>query len=172
MAADVRVRRSRLPAQDITLHQGEAIRTETVDGGGDPVHKPATAGWSGYGDLQRTTEEAVRMNVRALAAVCAALREGDVETSIVGDLTDGTVCTGTDRLAIAPNADVLSELGEAPYRVVPAVEALPFVAITKGASVVRVDDRPTPAGGVAALLRYAPTNAIDSDGASRQSVSQ
>lgn len=112
------------------------------------------------------------MNVRALAAVCAALREGDVETSIVGDLTDGTVCTGTDRLAIAPNADVLSELGEAPYRVVPAVEALPFVAITKGASVVRVDDRPTPAGGVAALLRYAPTNAIDSDGASCQSVSQ
>lgn len=52
---------------DITLHQGDTVRSETVDGGGYPVHKPATAGRSGYGDFQRTTEEAVRMNVRAVA---------------------------------------------------------------------------------------------------------
>ena len=54
---------------DITLHQHEVdtVRSESVDGGGYPVHKPVTAGWSGYGDFQRTTEEAVRMNVRAVA---------------------------------------------------------------------------------------------------------
>ena len=250
---------------ELTLHQGDTVRSETVDGGGYPVHKPATAGWSGYGDFQHTTEEAVRMNVRAvahrltelvdetgaevvfvcgevrsrsdvvsalparvaarvsqlhagargarigedelrdsidaefeqrrrtevaqiaerfrgergrgsglaaegLAAVCAALREGDVETLIVGDLKDATVVTGTDRTTIAPDADVLSELGEAPHRVVRADEALPFAAITKGASVVRVGDRITPADGIAAVLRYAPTDAIDSGGAPRRSV--
>ena len=52
---------------DITLHQGDIVRSESVDGGGYPVHKPVTAGWSGYGDFQRTTEEAVRMKVRAVA---------------------------------------------------------------------------------------------------------
>ena len=252
---------------DVTLHQGDTVRSETVDGGGYPVHKPATAGWSGYGDFQHTTEEAVRMNVRAvahrltelvdetgaevvfvcgevrsrsdvvsalparvaarvsqlhagargarigedelrdsidaefeqrrrtevaqiaerfrgergrgsglaaegLAAVCAALREGDVDTLIVGDLKDATVVTGTDRTTIAPDADVLSELGEAPYRVVRADEALPFAAITKGASVVRVDDRITPVDGIAAVLRYAPTDAIDSDASPRRSLAQ
>jgi hypothetical protein len=65
-------------------------------------------------------------------------------------------------MAIAPNADALSELGEAPYRVVRADEALPFVAITEGVSVVRVDDGITPAEGIAAVLRYTPTDAIDS----------
>ncbi|PRC48913.1 hypothetical protein C6A85_77415, partial [Mycobacterium sp. ITM-2017-0098] len=28
---------------------------------------PTSAGWHGYGDLQHTTEEAVRMNVRTVA---------------------------------------------------------------------------------------------------------
>lgn len=61
---------------------------------------------------------------------------------------------GKDRLTVAPSADVLSELGEAAYRVVRADEALPFVAMTIGASLVRVDDRITPVDGIAALLRY------------------
>jgi hypothetical protein len=51
---------------DISLHEGDIVKSETVSGGGYPVHKPVTAGWSGYGDFQRTTEEAVRMNVRAV----------------------------------------------------------------------------------------------------------
>ena len=215
---------------DITLHQGDTVRSETVDGGGYPVHKPASAGWNGYGDLQHTTEEAVRMNVRAVArsphrtggrngrrggvrlrrgpfahrlwfrscpiawprgcrsctpehvaavsararsagrlrrsssgaaaarsprsptgsaarrdagpgwpqrasgAVCAALREGAVDTLIVGDLGDATVVTGEDRTIVAPDADVLSELGEAVHRVVRADEALPFAAIAVGAA--------------------------------------
>ena len=98
-----------------------------------------------------------------LIAVCAALREDAVGTLIVGDLGAATVVTGKDRATVAPDADVLSELGEAVHRVVRADEALPFAAITVGASLVRVDDGITPADGIAALLRYAPTDAIDSD---------
>ena len=51
---------------DITLHQRDIVRSETVDGGGYPVNKPVTAGWSGYGDVQHSTEEAIRMNERAV----------------------------------------------------------------------------------------------------------
>jgi Bacterial archaeo-eukaryotic release factor family 2 len=250
---------------DITLHQGDAVRSETVDGGGYPVHKPATAGWNGYGDFQHTTEEAIRMNVRAvahrlnelvdesgaevvfvcgevrsrtdvvselpervatrvsqvhagargsrateheirdkidaeferrrraatseiadrfqrekgrgsglaaegLAAVCAALRAGDVDTLLIGDLGDATVVTGEDRTTVAPDADVLSEFGEAPYRVARADEVLPFAAIAVGASLVRIDDRISPVDGIAALLRYANAGMVDPDGPARQSV--
>ena len=249
---------------EVTLHQGDTVRSETVDGGGYPVHKPATAGWSGYGDFQHTTEEAVRMNVRAvahrltelvdetgaevvfvcgevrsrsdvvselpdrvaarvsqlhagargsrvgegeireeveaeferrrnaeiaevadrfrsekgrgsglategLAAVCAALREGAVGTLIVGDLGDATVVTGEDRTTVAPDADVLSELGEAVHRVVRADEALPFAAIAIGASLVRVDDGITHVDGIAALLRYAPTDVPQPDASTHPS---
>jgi peptide subunit release factor 1 (eRF1) len=235
---------------DITVHQGDTISSETVVGEGYPVHKPVTAGWSGYGDFQHTTEEAIRMNVRAvaerltrlvdesdaevvfvcgevrsrtdvvsalpdrvaarvsqlhagargrrivedeirdvidavfeerrvaeiaetaerfqsdngrrsglaaegIAAVCAALRAGDVDTLIVGELGDATVVTGQARTTVAPNADVLSELGEAPVRVARADEALPFAAITIGAALIRADDHTAPADGIAALLRYA-----------------
>ena len=235
---------------DVAVHRGDAIRSEVVDGGGYPVHKPATAGFSGYGDFQRTTEEAVRMNIRAVAerltelvdetgaevvfisgevrsrsdlvsalpdrivtrvtqlhagartsggreeeavdqvaaeferrrraaladivarfeaesgnlsglaaegipAVCAALRAGDVDTLIVGRLGDATVVTAERRALVAPDPDVLSELGEAPYRVTRADEALPFAAISIDAAVVGVDDLMAPADGIAALLRYA-----------------
>ncbi len=252
---------------DITLHQGDAVRRETVDGGGYPVHKPVSAGWNGYGDLQHTTEEAVRMNVRAVAdrltelvddtgaevvfvcgevrsrtdvvselpdrvaarvsqlhagargsrvgegeireeveaeferrrnaeiaevadrfrsekgrgsglateglgAVCAALREGAVGTLIVGDLGDATVVTGEDRTTVAPDADVLSELGEAVHRVVRADEALPFAAIAVGASLVRVDDGITPVDGIAALLRYAPADLPQLDASTHRSPAQ
>lgn len=249
---------------DIMLHQGDRARSETVDAGGYPVHKAASAGVNGYGDLQHTTEEAVRTNVRAVAdrltelvdetgaevvfvcgevrtrtavvselpdrvaarvtllhagargsrvgegeipkdveaeferrhrteiagvadrfrsekgrgsglvaeglgAVCAALREGAVDTLIVGDLGDATVVTGEDRTTVAPDADVLSELGEAAHRVVRADEALPFAAIAVGASLVRVDDVIAPVDGIAALLRYAPTDVPNADGSLSQS---
>lgn len=249
---------------DITLHQRDAVRRETVDGGGYPVHKPVSAGWNGYGDLQHTTEEAVRMNVRAVAdrltelvdetgaeavfvcgevrsrtdvvselpdrvaarvsqlhagahgsrvsegeireqveaeferrrsaeiaevadrfrnekgrgsglvaeglgAVCAALREGAVGTLIVGELGDATVVTGEDRTTVTPDADVLSELGEAVHRVARADEALPFAAIAIGASLIRVDDGITPVDGIAALLRYAPTDVFQPDASAHPS---
>lgn len=250
---------------DITLHQGQMVRSETIDGGGYPVNKPATAGWDGYGDFQHSTEEAIRMNERAvvdrltelvdetgaevvfvcgevrgrtdvvsalpervaarvcqlhagalgrrigedeisdlidveferrrrteiadiaqrfqteigrrsglaaegLTAVCAALRAGDVDTLIVGELGDATLVTGEELTTIAPDADTLSELGEAPVRVVRADEALPFVAITIRASVVRVDERIAPADGIGALLRYAPTGVLGDSAAPSRSV--
>lgn len=238
---------------DITLHRGAAVHAEIVDGGGYPVHKPVTSGWNGYGDYQRSTEEAVRMNVRAtaeriielvdktdaevvfvcgetrsrsdvvaalprrvarrvspwhggalghrideaeardhlddeferrrseeaaevadlytgergrrsglavegLAAVCAALREGCVATLIVGKVADATVVAGQSRTTIAPDADTLSDLGEPARRVARADEALPFVAIATDASLVRAGACLSPADGIAALLRYPPSD--------------
>ena len=52
---------------DVTLHRGGTVTTQIVEGGGYPVHKPASAGWNGYGDVAHSAEEAVRMNVRAVA---------------------------------------------------------------------------------------------------------
>ena len=78
-------------------------------------------------------------------------------TSIVADLRDATVVTGENRTMVAPDADVLSELGEAAHRVVRADEALPFAAVAVGAGLVCVGDLIAPADGIAALLRYVPT---------------
>jgi Bacterial archaeo-eukaryotic release factor family 2 len=240
---------------DVTLHQGGAIDSTSIEGAGYPVHKPVTAGWNGYGDFQHTTEEAIRMNCRAvadhltrlvdeanpevvflcgevrsrtdvvselpervaqrvsqlhagtrksgidsdevrqltaaefarrhgiemtdiaerfeaeigrgsglaaegLAAVCAVLRDGDVDTLIVGELGDTTVVTGKALTTVAPDADVLSEFGEPVERVARADEALPFTAIAVGASLVRADNRVAPADGVGALLRYVATDRL------------
>ena len=103
-----------------------------------------------------------------VAAVCAALREGDVETLIVGELGDSTVVTGAALTAVAPDADVLSDFGEPVVRVARADEALPFSAIAVGARLVRADNRLTPADGVAALLRYVATDRLASTSDSRQ----
>ena len=240
---------------DITLHQGGSVSSTSIEGAGYPVHKPVTAGWNGYGDLQHTTEEAIRTNCRAVAealtrlvdeadpevvflcggvrsladvvaelpdrvaqrveqlhagarksgideakireltsaefarrrgldvagvaerfeaetgrrsglaaegftAVCAALRDGNVDTLIIGELGDATVVTGEALTAIAPDADALSELGEPVRRVARADEALPFAAITVGASLVRADSRIAPTGGIGALLRYVANNRL------------
>ncbi|MCW2659143.1 MAG: hypothetical protein JWP83_295 [Mycobacterium sp.] len=52
---------------DITTHIGGTLHSETVDGGGYPVHKAAGAETAGYGDPQLRTDEAARKNVRAVA---------------------------------------------------------------------------------------------------------
>lgn len=240
---------------EVTLHQGSTIRSTTVEGAGYPVHKPGTAGRHGYGDLQRTTEEAIRMNSRAiadaltrlvdeadpevvfvcgevrsrtdvvaelservaervsqlhagtrrsgidseevrhlitaefarrhgiemteiadrfdaeigrdsglaaegLAAVCQALRDGNIGTLIVGQLGGATVVTGKALTTVAPDADVLSGLGEPVQRVARADEALPFKAIAVDASLIRADNQITPADGIGALLRYAATDRL------------
>lgn len=242
---------------DVTLYQGGSISSTSIEGAGYPVHKPVTAGWNGYGDFQHTTEEAIRMNCRAiaehltrlvddadpevvflcgevrsrtdvlaelpervtrrvsqlhaearksgidseqicqltaaefarrhrtemtgiadrfeaeigrgsglaaegLAAVCAALRDGDVDTLIVGEVGDATVVTGKALTTIAPDADVLSQFGEPVERVARADEALPFTAIAVGAALVRADSRLAPADGVGALLRYVATDSLAS----------
>jgi len=242
---------------DVTLYQGDTVTSKSIDGGGYPVHKPVTAGWNGYGDFQHATEEAIRMNCRAVAdhltrlvdeadpevlflcgevrsrtdlvselpervaervsqlhagarksginqeeigeltsaefarrhrsemadiayrfgaeigrgsglaaeglpAVCAALRDGDVDTLIVGELGGATVVTGKALTTVAPDADALSDFGEPVERVARADEALPFTAIAVGASLVRADNRIAPADGVGALLRYVATDRLAS----------
>ncbi|OBG95434.1 hypothetical protein A5697_24555 [Mycobacterium sp. E3251] len=237
---------------DITTHVNGTLRTETVDGGGYPVHKAAGAETAGYGDPQLRTDEAARKNVRAVAdrigqlvddksielvfivgevrsrsdllatlpdrlhdkviqlqvgarhsghddeevqraieaafverrlkvidaaagrftaevgrqsglaaegldAVCSALRQGAVDTLIVGDLGDATVVADEALTTIAPNENVLSEQGAAPAKTLRADEALPLFAVSIGASLVRTDERIAPADGVGALLRYALT---------------
>lgn len=92
--------------------------------------------------------------------MCAALRDGDVDTLIVGRLGDATVVTGKARTAVAPDADVLSEFGEPVERVARADEALPFAAIAVGAALVRADDQIAPADGIGALLRYVATDRL------------
>ena len=237
---------------DITTHIGGTLRSETVDGGGYPVHKAAGAENAGYGDPQLRTDEAARKNVRAVAdrvgelvddknidvifvvgevrsrsdflktlperlqeravaldvgarhsghdfgeveqaieaefvkrqlrtiddaaqrftaeigrqsglaaegldAVCSALRQGAVETLIIGEIGDATVVADAGLTTVAPNENVLSEQGAAPDKTLRADEALPMFAISVGASLVRTDERIAPADGVGAVLRYAPT---------------
>ncbi len=237
---------------DITTHIGGILRSETVDGGGQPVHHAAGAETAGYGDPQLRSDEAARKNVRAVAdrvaelvddkgievifvvgevrsrsdllttlperlreravalevgarhsghdpdeveraveaefvnrqlrtiddaaqrftaelgresglaaegldAVCSALRQGAVETLIVGDVGDATVVADDDVTTIAPNENVLSEQGAAPAKTLRADEALPLFAVSVGASLLHADERIAPADGVGAVLRYAPT---------------
>lgn len=91
-----------------------------------------------------------------LAGVCAALREGAVETLIVGRVGDATVVSGDELTTVAPNPNVLSELGAAPVHTLRADEALPMLALTIGADLVCAPEDRSPADGVAAVLRYAP----------------
>lgn len=242
---------------DVTLYRRGTVSITTIEGGGYPVHKPVSAGWNGYGDLQHTTDEAVRMNCRAvadhlsklvdqsdpeviflcgevrsraammaalpqrvaqrvsqlhagtrrsgidldevnrltaaefarlhriemtdianrfetetgrraglategLAAVCAALRDGNVETLIVGEVGDATVVTGKALTTIAPDDDALSELGEPVERVARADEALPFTAIAVDATLFRSDGEIAAADGLGALLRYPATERLAS----------
>lgn len=250
---------------DVTLHQGEIVRSATVDGGGYPVHKAARGGITGWDDVQPHVEEERRKNIRAiadhltelvnttdaeavficgesrsrsdvisqlpnrvaarvlqlhagartsldrdqidslidaefarrrrnesgtmarrlrsqlgrgtryavtgLAPVCAALRDGDVDTLIVGDLGDTTVVTGQGRTMVAPDADTLSEWGQAVSEVARADEALPLAAVCVDASVVRMDDVAA-ADGVAALLRYAPAGSTSPESADRETVTE
>jgi peptide chain release factor subunit 1 len=92
-----------------------------------------------------------------LGAVCSALRQGAVDTMIIGEIDDAMVVADADMTTVAPNADVLSEQGAAPAKTLRADEALPLLAISVGASLVRTDERIAPADGIGAVLRYAPT---------------
>jgi len=93
--------------------------------------------------------------VEGLADVTAALRDGAVETLIIGDLGNATVVADHDQLLLcAPDADTVSALGGSPDRVLPADEALPLLAVATGAALVRTDERLKPADGIGAVLRY------------------
>lgn len=236
---------------DVTVHRRSQNTSDSVDGGGYPVHKASSADNAGYGDPQQRVEEQARKNIRAVAehvtklvddgvelifvvgevrsrsdllselperaasravpldvgarnsgshddelrhavdeqllkhrlaiiddaaqrfsaeigrdsglaaegldAVCAALRQGAVETLIVGDIGDATVVANEDMSVVAPNSNVLSEHGAAPSRTLRADEALPLAAVAVGAALVRTDERIAPADGIGAVLRFAPT---------------
>ena len=93
--------------------------------------------------------------VEGLADVTAALRDGAVDTLIIGDIEDATVLADAELALIAADADTLSDLGAAPERTVRADEALPIKAVAIDAALVRTDERLSPADGVGAVLRYA-----------------
>lgn len=76
--------------------------------------------------------------VEGLTGVTIALRDGSVDTLIIGDLGDATV---------------LDEGGERR-----ADEALPLLAVATHAALVRTDERISPADGIGAVLRYADPN--------------
>src|SRR5947209_7453124 len=92
-----------------------------------------------------------------LGPVCSGLRQGAVDTLIIGDIGEETVVADEDLTTVAPTAEVLSEQGAAPARTLRADEALPMFAVSVGASLVRTDERIAPTDGVGAVLRYAPT---------------
>lgn len=73
-----------------------------------------------------------------LTGVTIALRDGSVDTLIIGDLGDATI---------------VDEGGERR-----ADEALPLLAVATHAALVRTDERINPADGVGAVLRYADPN--------------
>jgi len=52
---------------EVSLHHGDVVHTETVEGGGHPVHEVAGAAVHGWNDPRHRVEEAIRKNVRAVA---------------------------------------------------------------------------------------------------------
>ncbi len=108
---------------------------------------------------QRFGAEIGRESGRAaegLGGVCSALRQGAVDTLIMGEIGDATVVVDEDLTTLAPNADMLWKQGAAAAKTLRADEALPLFAISVGAALVRTDERIEPADGVAAVLRYTP----------------
>ncbi|RRQ26586.1 hypothetical protein DK926_17430 [Rhodococcus sp. Eu-32] len=89
---------------------------------------------------------------QGIEGVSSALRSGNVDTLIVGDLGQRTVVSA-DGL-VAADVDALSEYGASDAQTVPADEAVVAAAVRVGASIVRTDERFTPEDGVAAVLRY------------------
>jgi peptide chain release factor subunit 1 len=95
--------------------------------------------------------------VEGLGEVTAALRDGAVDTLIIGDLGAATVIADHDQLLLGTDAAAVSALGGSPDRVLPADEALPLLAVATGAALVPAEAARTLTDGVAAVLRYADT---------------
>jgi peptide chain release factor subunit 1 len=108
---------------------------------------------------ERFTAEVSRgsgLAAEGLDAVCSALHQGAVDTMIIGYEIDGLTVVSDARLTtVAPNSDALAGRGALPAKTLRADEALPLLAISMGASVVRIDERIAPADGIAAVLRSA-----------------
>lgn len=112
--------------------------------------------------LQRFRAELGRdagLATEGIPGVCAALREGAVETLLTGTLGDATVLVGDSHTAVAPNPKVMSELGLKSASTVRVDEAFPLAAIAIDAELVAVDGATALRDGVGAVLRYAPRTA-------------
>lgn len=84
---------------DITLRVDGVLCSETVDGGGYPVHKANSAETAGYGDPQPRAEEAAHKNVRAVADRLTELLD---DTGIDALFVVGEVQSRSDLLAALP----------------------------------------------------------------------
>lgn len=112
--------------------------------------------------LQRFRAEldrAAGLATEGIPGVCAALREGAVETLVIGELGDSTVLVGDSPPVVAPDAAVLSELGSKSASTARADEALPLAAIAIDAELVSVGDAAALRDGIGAVLRYVPRTA-------------
>jgi hypothetical protein len=90
--------------------------------------------------------------VQGLEAVTAALVEGNVETLLISDPGDATVCTGEIPTQVAVTASELRTLGAAESHERRADEAIPVAAIAVDADLVYVDSALTE--GFGAILRH------------------
>ncbi|HVW41923.1 MAG TPA: hypothetical protein VHC18_11305 [Amycolatopsis sp.] len=90
--------------------------------------------------------------VEGLEAVTSALVEGNVETLLIGDPSDTTVCTGAEPTQIAVSEPELRTLGVQETHAHRADEAVPVAAIAIDADLVHVES--DLADGFGAILRY------------------
>ncbi|MBV8350489.1 MAG: hypothetical protein JOZ49_24170 [Mycolicibacterium sp.] len=108
-------------------------------------------------DVERFSAEKARgsgLVAEGLGPVCAGLRDGAVDTLMVGDLKDRTVVADAGLSHIAAHADVLSGLGTAPTRVLRADETLPLAAVAVDALIICIGVWIDLVAGVGVLLRY------------------
>lgn len=89
-----------------------------------------------------------------VAGTCAALREANVATLLIGGDGESSVYAGADPIEIATEADHLADLGISPLRRRRADEALPVAALAVGARLVYTGTEAGLREGFGALLRH------------------
>lgn len=108
--------------------------------------------------VDRFTAESGRgvegLAVQGLEATCAALREANVETLLIGEPGEDTVFAGPDPIELSADAEHLLVLGIAKLEQRRADEALPFAAVAVGADLVHAGGEIELADGFGALLRH------------------
>lgn len=93
--------------------------------------------------------------VHGIDATCAALREANVETLVLGELDERTlVISGTDPIELASGEEELRDIGITPRGPQRADEAIPIAAVAVGADLVYAGERLDLDDGVGARLRH------------------
>lgn len=108
--------------------------------------------------IERFRAEAGRgaegLAVQGLDGTCAALREANVQSLLIGPDSGQEVFAGRDPIEIATDAEQLLSLGIGSLEQRPAEEALPFAAIAVGADLVHAGQELALTDGFGALLRH------------------